>query len=61
MEPAKLRSNLWSAETLNRGLESARDQSSTLMDVGAWDDEALYKELQDPLGFPVDGQGIKWF
>lgn len=47
MESEKLRSNLWSAETLSRGMRSVGGQPSTLLDVEAWDDAALFAELQD--------------
>ena len=47
MEP--LRSNVWSAETLERGVHHANSQRSDMLALDTYSDEALHSQLQDRL------------
>ena len=43
----ELRSNLWSAETLTRGIQSVQLQTEDLLRFESMSDEALLAQLQD--------------
>lgn len=43
----ELRSNLWSAETLTRGVQSVHLQPEDLLQFESMSDEALLAQLQD--------------